>query len=127
MISCKILLYSLKYKCFEFDHGLAVIFTDMQRVLWLPVGKLWHRDEFNRHFCQYRQQEAQQRCAYTLIYWEVKLFIVIHLMLSTFCQFYHFANVSKMVGICQLSNGKRTNELKYCFNNHSWALSLIMA
>ena len=27
----------------------------------------------------------------------------------------------------QLSNGKRTNELKYCFNNHSWALSLIMA
>ena len=27
----------------------------------------------------------------------------------------------------QLSNGKRTNELKYCFNNHSCALSLIMA
>ncbi len=27
----------------------------------------------------------------------------------------------------QLSNGKQTNELKYCFNNHSWALSLIMA
>ena len=53
--------------------------------------------------------------------------IVIHLMLSTFCQFYHFADVSKMVGICQLSNGKRTNELKYCFNNHSWALSLIIA
>ena len=25
------------------------------------------------------------------------------------------------------SNGKRTNELKYCFNSHSWALSLIMA
>ena len=57
----------------------------------------------------------------------LSLFIVIHLMLRTFCQFYHFANVSKMVGICQLSNGKRTNELKYCFNNHSWALSLIMA
>ena len=57
----------------------------------------------------------------------LSLFIVIHLMLSTFCQFYHFANVSKMVGICQLSNGKRTNELKYCFNNHSWALSLIIA
>lgn len=65
--------------------------------------------------------------ASTVIYWEVKLFIVIHLMLSTFCQFYHFADVSKMMGNSQFSNGKRTNELKYCFNNHSWALSLIMA
>ena len=25
------------------------------------------------------------------------------------------------------SNGKRANELKYCFKSHSWALSLIMA
>ena len=25
------------------------------------------------------------------------------------------------------SNGRRTNELKYCFKSHSWALSLIMA
>ena len=126
MISCKILLYSLKYKCFEFDHGLAVIFTDMQRVLWLPVGKLWHRDEFNRHFCQYRS--ARGAAALRLYsHFPLSLFIVIHLMLRTFCQFYHFANVSKMVGICQLSNGKRTNELIYCFNNHSWALSLIMA
>ena len=57
----------------------------------------------------------------------LSLFIVIHLMPSTFCQFYHFADVSKMMGNSQLSNGKRTNELKYCFNNHSWALSLIMA
>ena len=44
-----------------------------------------------------------------------------------FCQFYHFADVSKMVGNSHPSNGKRANELKYCFNNHSWALSLIMA
>ena len=44
-----------------------------------------------------------------------------------FCQFYHFADVSKMVGNSHPSNGKRANELKYCFNSHSWALSLIMA
>ena len=55
------------------------------------------------------------------------LFIGIYLMLSAFCQFYHFADVSKMVGNSHPSNGRRTNELKYCFNSHSWALSLIMA
>ena len=57
----------------------------------------------------------------------LSLFIGIHLMLSAFCQFYHFADVSKMMGNSQPSNGKRANELKYCFNSHSWALSLIMA
>ena len=98
-------------------------------------------------FSNTTQQEAQQRCASTVIshfqfsiincqfsivsrlysHFPLSLFIVIHLMLSTFCHFYHFADVSKMMGNSQLSNGKRTNELKYCFNNHSWALSLIMA